>query len=82
MRLHIRCAAKPAYHHHPYFEGLNQFHLIPKENIFYFKYFSRGNNKLIREYITKFTYQYDNNIVNPFMKLRLFGSSLPKITFY
>ena len=35
MRLDIRCAAKPTYHHHPYLEGVNQFHLISKENIFF-----------------------------------------------
>ena len=46
------------------------------------KYCSRKNNRLTRKYIIKFTNQYKNDIKNPFLKLKLFGSSLSKIEFY
>lgn len=36
----------------------------------------------IKAYVIEFTNQYDNVVVNPFIKLRLFGSSLTKTIFH
>jgi hypothetical protein len=45
------------------------------------KHFSRKDNQSIRENIAKFTNQYDDGVVNPLIKLSLFGLSLVKTTF-
>jgi len=73
MMLEIRQKPHTIYNHpHPkWVDMLNPIHRgIKIANI---KHFSRKDNQSTRENIAKFTNQYDDGVVNPLMKLSLFG---------